>query len=231
MVGGAADFHRAAKQLEGHLTGKARVGTIVDPPIIRLGALVAALLERHPWLDLRLQHGISTWAIECVGNGTLDAAFSLGGAFPANLRVLQLAEIRYRIVAPLAWADRVAAADLRGIAALPWVRPPRHSPHQRMQDSLFEPLAIHPASVVEADQEVSISTLVKAGVGLGLMREDLARAAAATRELHVWEGAAPVTPLSFIYARGRDGDTVISALLEAVAAVWGHSQSVVQLKR
>jgi DNA-binding transcriptional LysR family regulator len=238
VVGEVAEFRKVANQLEGHLTGLARLGTIVDPLIIRLGPLVSTLLERHPWLDLRLQHGISTWAIECVSNGTLEAAFSLGGAFPGNLRVLPLAEIPYRIAAPPDWKGRVAGADLREIAALPWVRPPRHSPHQQMQEDLFEPLRVWPAAVVEADQESSISTLVKAGVGLGLMREDLARSAAAAGEVHIWEGAAPVTQLSFIHARGREHDAVIAALLDALDAVWkqaqppvrAHSRAVVPLK-
>jgi DNA-binding transcriptional LysR family regulator len=162
----------------------------------------------------------------------LDGAFSLGGSFfHGNLRVLDLEEVPYRVVAPAGWRERVEGADLRTIAALPWVRPPQHSPHEQMQANLFEPLGLHPATVVEADQESSISTLVKAGIGLGLMREELARTAAAGGEVYVWEGAAPSTQLSFIYARGRDGDAVITALLETVHEVWGRAPAVVQLKR
>ena len=220
VVGQAADFRKAAKEIEGHLTGKARVGTILDPIGIRLGPLVGTLFERHPWLDLTLQHGISTWVNECVSNGSLDAGFSLGGAFHSNVRVVPLAEMPYCVVAPVAWKSRIDGADLPGLAALPWVRPPRHSPHQQMLDRLFEPLRLHPATVVEADQESTISTLVKAGIGLGLMREDLARAAAAASEVLIWEGAPLATQLSFLYARGRDTDPVIAALLEAVAETW-----------
>lgn len=231
VVGQAAEFRKAAKALEGHLTGKARVGTILDPAGTRLGAWVSALFERHPWLDLTLQHGISTWVIEGVSSGALDAGFSLGGGFSANVRVLTLAELPYCVVAPASWAQRIAGTDPRRIAALPWVRPPRHSPHQQMLDSLFEPLHLHLATVVEADQESSISTLVKAGIGLGLMREDLARAAAQAGEVCIWAGATPVTPLSFLYARGRDNDPVISALRDAVEQVWQRAGAeVVPLK-
>ena len=228
VVAQAADFRKAAKEIEGHLTGKARVGTILDPIGIRLGPLVSTLFERHPWLDLTLQHGISTWVNECVSNGGLDAGFSLGGAFHSNLRVLPLAEMPYCIVAPAAWKSRVDGADLPRMATLPWVRPPQHSPHQQMLDGLFEPLRLHPATVVEADQESTISTLVRAGIGLGLMREDLARAAATAGEVRVWEGATLATQLSFLYARGRDADPVIAALLEAVAEVWTQPQAARQ---
>lgn len=225
VVDQAADFRKAAKALEGHLTGKARVGTILDPAGIRLGPLVSALFDRHPWLDLHLQHGISTWVTEGVSNGTLDAGFSLGGGFHGNVRVIPLAQLPYAVVAPAAWAGRILGTDLRHIATLSWVRPPPHSPHQQMLDRLFEPLRLHPATVVEADQEASISTLVKAGVGLGLMREDLALAAAQAGEVVIWEGEKLETPLSFLYARGRDNDAVISALLDAVEEVWNDAPS------
>jgi DNA-binding transcriptional LysR family regulator len=232
VVSQEIEFRKAAKQLEGHLTGKARVGTILDPFIIRIGPLVSTLFERHPWLDLTLAHGISTWVAEQVSNGTLDAGFSLGGGFHhANLRVVALAEIHYRVVAPAAWASRIDGADLHRIATLPWVRPPHHSPHQQMQNGLFEPARLNPATVVQADQEATISTLVKAGIGLGLMREDLAQAAAKAGEIHIWDGASPSTQLSFLFGRGRDGDAVITALVDAVNEIWNRPEVLVPLRQ
>jgi DNA-binding transcriptional LysR family regulator len=219
-VAAAAEFRNAANRLEGHLTGKARVGTILDPGVIRLGELIGALLARHPWLDVELQHGISTWAMEQVSSGALDAGFFMGGGFHSNVRGMPLAELGYRVVAPAAWAEKVKDANWDAIAALPWVRPPRDSPHQRMQESLFAPRCLNPATVVAADQESSISTLVKAGVGLGLMREDLARAAEAAGEVCIWQRAAATTQLSFVHARGREDDPVIGALLDVVGGVW-----------
>jgi DNA-binding transcriptional LysR family regulator len=222
-VAAAAEFRNAANELEGHLTGKARVGTILDPGVIRLGELISGLLARYPWLDVELHHGISTWAMENVSNGTLDAAFFMGSGFHSNVRDEQLADLTYRVVAPAAWAERVRDASWEAIAALPWIRPPRDSPHQRMQESLFLPRRLNPATVVAADQESSISTLVKAAVGLGLMREDLARAAEANGEVCIWQRAVATTQLSFVYVRGREDDAVIAALLAAIGEVWQQS--------
>ena len=89
-----------------------------------------------------------------------------------------------------------------------------------MQESLFEPRRLNPATVVAADQESSISTVVKAAVGLGLMREDLACAAEAGGEVCIWQRAAARTQLSFVYARGREDDAVIATLLATLATVW-----------
>jgi DNA-binding transcriptional LysR family regulator len=181
---------------------------------------MSSLLAHHPWLDVELHHGISTWAMENVSNGALDAAFFMGNGFHSNVRDVLLTGLSYRVVAPAAWAERVKDADWDTIAALPWIRPPRDSPHQRMQERLFEPRRLNPATVIAADQESSISTLVRAGVGLGLMREDLARAAEAAGEVCVWERAVAGTQLSFVYARGREDDAVIAALLAAIGEVW-----------
>ncbi|MET0680236.1 MAG: LysR family transcriptional regulator [Burkholderiales bacterium] len=216
----AAEFTTNAKKLAGHLTGKARVGTILDPGVIRLGSFASTLLEHYPWLDVELAHGISTWAMECVSNGSLDAAFFMGDGLHSNVRALPLVELAYRVVAPAAWRAQIESAGWSAIAALPWIRPPRHSPHQRMQQGLFEPRKLNPATVVEADQESSISALVKAGVGLGLMRDDLALAAERAGEVCVWGGGGASTTLSFVYARDREDDGVIEALVAAVGAVW-----------
>src|SRR5687767_15504286 len=169
---------------------------------------------------LSLHDALPIWAMEHVSNGALDAAFFMGSGFHSNVRDVPLAELTYRVVAPAAWADRVTDASWEAIAALPWIRPPRDSPHQRMQESLFESHRLNPATVVAADQESSISTLVKAAVGLGLMREDLARAAEANGEVCIWQRAAATTQLWFIYARGREDDAVIAALLAAISEVW-----------
>lgn len=224
VIGSVLAFSNTARALEGHLTGQARLGTVLDPGVIRLGPFMTTLLEHHPWLELTLQHGISTWAIDGVSNGTLDGGFFLSGEVYNNVRVMPLDELTYRVVAPIAWASRVEGMDVRRIAALPWIRPPRHSPHELMQQAIFDPMGLTPATVIEADQELSISTLVKAGLGLGLMREDLARAAAVAGEICIWERVAPTTRLSFGYARGREGDVVIRALLDAVKAVWGRPE-------
>lgn len=216
----AVEFSLGAKQLAGQVTGKARVGTILDPGVIRLGEFINALLGRHPWFDVELSHGISTWAMECVSNGTLDAAFFMGSGFHSNVCDVRLADLTYFCVAPRPWQERIERGGWGEAATLPWIRPPRASPHQRMQEELFEPRRLNPATIIEADQEASISTLVKSGIGLGLMRADLADEAERAGEVFVWRNATARTALSFVHARGRENDPAIVALLDAVGEVW-----------
>ena len=216
----AGDFRNLANDLQGQLTGKARVGTILDPSFIRLGQFMSSVIDLYPWLDVQLQHGISTWALENVSTANLDAAFCMGHVTLPPLEAVHLTEMAYRVVAPPAWKERIERADWADIAALPWIRAPHMSPHLQMVGEMFARYKLEPFKVVEADQEQTIRTLITAGVGLGLMREDLAFAAQSAGEVCVWRRARPTTGLSFIYLRERAGDPVIAAMENVVRKIW-----------
>ena len=216
----AGDFRNLAQSLQGQLAGKARVGTILDPSFIRLGQFMSSVLDQYPWLEIQLQHGISTWAIENVSGGTLDAAFCMGHVALPHVQAVPLTEMAYRVVAPPAWREKIEQADWAEIAALPWIRAPRMSPHLQMVNEMFQRHQLEPFKVVEADQEQTIRTLITAGVGLGLMREDLAFAAHSAGEVCVWRKARPTTALSFIYLRERASDAVVAAMENVVRSIW-----------
>jgi DNA-binding transcriptional LysR family regulator len=181
---------------------------------------MSSVLDRYPWLDIQLQHGISTWALENVSGAVLDAAFCMGHITLPHVQAVPLTEMAYRVVAPPAWQEKIERADWADIAALPWIRAPRMSPHLQMVGEMFAPHKLEPFKVVEADQEQTIRTLITAGVGLGLMREDLAFAAQSAGEVCVWRKARPTTTLSFIYLRERASDPVIAAMENVVRRIW-----------
>jgi DNA-binding transcriptional LysR family regulator len=188
---------------------------------------MSSVLDRYPWLEIELKHGISTWAIEHVSDGSLDAAFCMGHVNIAHMQAVNLTEMAYRVVAPPAWKDKIEHADWADIAALPWIRAPKMSPHLQMVNEMFARHKLEPFKVVEADQEQTIRSLITAGVGLGLMREDLAFVAQSAGEVCVWRKARPTTSLSFIYLREREADPVIVAMENVVRKIWleGSAQS------
>jgi DNA-binding transcriptional LysR family regulator len=142
------DFRNHAHGLQGQLAGKASVGTILDPSFIRLGQFMSAVLDRYPWLEIQLQHGISTWAIENVSNAVLDAAFCMGRVKLPHVQAVQLTEMAYRVVAPPAWKRKIENADWAEIAALPWIRAPKMSPHLQMVNEMFAHHKLEPFKVV-----------------------------------------------------------------------------------
>jgi DNA-binding transcriptional LysR family regulator len=163
---------------------------------------------------------ISGAALERVRDGQLDAAFYYGELSQPGVAGLALRPMAYRVAAPAAWRDKVEHAESDEIAALPWILTPTISSHNRLVEELFRSHGVTPTKVVEADQESVISSLIVSGVGLSLMREDVALAKQAAGEVALWENGRATTTLWFIYRQERAGDPMIRGLLDVLHDTW-----------
>jgi DNA-binding transcriptional LysR family regulator len=227
----AQEMKNQAKAMSGAVTGKLSLGTVADPELIRLGDLLNLTLERFPLVELELHQRVSGQAFEDVRNGTLDASFYFGELNSPNVAGLRLCDLAYRVVAPAAWKDRVETANWNDIAALPWIFAPSVSTHNQLLHELFGNHGVEPTKVVEADQESVMNSLIEAGVGLGLMREDQARLAEAAGKAIVWSEERLITALSFIYQADQAQDPAMLALVEAVKDTWALKPNVGKVRR
>ncbi len=220
LLSAAHAFRSEARAIKGEVGGVARVGTVSDPEFIRVGEFLSAAVERYPRVEIQLQHEVSGAAFEKVRDGALDASFYYGELSHSSVAGLPLREITYRIVAPAAWERRIADAGWKDIAGEPWILTPPISTHYQLANALFQKHAVGPSKVVEADDEVVVSSLVVSGVGMALMREDLAIEKAAAGEICLWRDVRLTTTLQFLYSREREQDPVIRAMREILTDVW-----------
>jgi DNA-binding transcriptional LysR family regulator len=209
-----------ASTLKGKVAGKVSVGTMSDPQLIRIGEFLGTTVERYPLLQVELHHELSGAAFAKVRDGELDAGFYFGALAHSGVEGLRLRGISYRVAAPAAWEGCVAEADWGSIAALPWIITPPISSHNLLVRALFVKYDIEPSRVVEADEEFVIANLVVSGVGLSLIREELALEREAAGQVCLWRDVRLETDLWFIYRAGRAADPVIRALLDVLAATW-----------
>ncbi len=214
------DFKDSAFSLGDKVKARATVGTILDPSFIRLGQFMTEMIEQYPWLELKLSHGISTWALSGVINKSLDAAFCMGHIDNSKIFSMKLTEMAYRVVAPPDWNKKIENASLKDLSLMPWIKPPMLSPHEQMLNNLFQLEGVYPDYVIEADQEITIRSLVASGLGLGLVREDLAFVAANSKEVSVWQKMRPTTALSFIRLAERSNDVVIKTMENVLRGIW-----------
>jgi DNA-binding transcriptional LysR family regulator len=221
ILAAAQALRNSATAMKGKVTGTARVGTLSDPDFIRVGEFLNATVERHPLLQVELHHEVSGAAFAKVRDGELDASFYFGELAHPGVGGLALRGISYRIAAPTAWRNRVSDAGWSSIATLPWVITPAISTHHQLVRKLFDKHGVAPTKVVEADQEFVIANLVESGVGVSLIREELALEMQAAGEVCLWSDVRLDTTLWFIYALERERDPVIRALLEVLADTWG----------
>jgi DNA-binding transcriptional LysR family regulator len=220
VLAAAQALRNEARALKGEVAGKASVGTVLEPQLSRVGDFLSVMVERYPLLQLELHHEISGAALEKVRNGALDASFFYGDLAQPAVAGVALRPLVYRVAAPAAWRARIAGASWSDVAALPWVLTPPISSHNRLASALFRKHGVEPTKVVEADQESVISSLVASGVGLSLMREDVALEREAAGEICLWDQGRATTTLWFIYLNERAEDPVIRALVDGLRDTW-----------
>lgn len=224
VLAAAEALRAAARSASGEVAGRLRIGTLSDPLFIRLGDVLGLAVERFPLLELELHHEITGAALEAVRDGRLDAAFYYGDLHSAQVTGVPLREVAYRVAAPVDWKPRVAGADWDALAALPWIVTPPISTHHRLLEKVFAEHGGAPTKFIEADTEAVISNLVASGLGVSLMREDLALARERSGEVCVWPSARLHTTLWFIHRTERASDPLIAALLQVVRETWSVPQ-------
>ena len=220
ILAAAQAMRSVARALRGEIAGKVRVGTSSDPGFIRVGDFLSATFARHPLLQLELHQEVTGTAFAKVLDGALDASFYYGELANPAVGGLRLRASTYRVALPAAWSSRVERASWNELALQPWIITPPISSHHKLVRALFDKHGIQPTKIIEADQETVIANLVVSGVGLSLIREDLALAKQAAGEVCLWPGVRLDSTLWFIYLLARGDDPVIGALLTVLRDIW-----------
>lgn len=230
-----SEFHRHASKRVGHISGKLKIGTIVDPEFIRLGRLLAYLRAEHPDIETELVHGVSGDILKWVKQGRIDAGFYLCG--PDNLpgtgtgadtgsdtdeaiHAIKLADFTYRVIAPDGWQSKVEHADWSALAALPWIGTPEASAHTRFLASVFKDRGDRPNVVALVDQEPSMLAMVKSGIGLSLCRESIALHQKQTVGLAVAEDVSVPACLCFVTKARRKDNPMLSETFKLLHRSW-----------
>ena len=221
-------FRHSARQRSGRISGKLKIGTIVDPEFIRLGRLLKEMRTDFPDIQTELVHGVSGETLLRLLRGQIDAGFYLSG--PSDLDTLQqgpepihakrLANFTYRVIAPAGWQDRIANADWTRLAALPWIGTPEVSAHHRLLGQIFAQHDCQQNVVALVDQEASMLEMVRSGVGLSLCRESIALHQRQSFGLAISDSASVPACLSFITLQDRLNSPATSALFALLERTW-----------
>ena len=225
VMSAAQTLRSRARGLANTVVGRVSVGAVSDPEFTRVGDFLTNALDAHPMLEIEVHHEVSGAAFAKVRDGTLDASFYYGGLAHADVAGMPLVDFAYRIVAPAAWRDAVDTADWNTIVTMPWIMTPQISTLSTLADDLFATRGSSPVRRVEADNEAIIRSLVVAGLGVAMMREDLALEAAAAGDVALWDGVRLPTTLQFIHRADRMDDPEIRALRDVLARVFDLSEA------
>ncbi|KJV28279.1 LysR family transcriptional regulator [Aquitalea magnusonii] len=220
ILASAREILNHAKTLKGQTGGKALVGLTLTPATLKMGQWVAALVDKYPLLDLRLQHGVTGEVLNLVRKKELDAGFYLGKNPYVNVNTVLLTNLPFRIVMPHNWQNRIDIHNHKDLGRLPWIGLSQFSSLSKITAELWRELNISPKKVTESDNLASILELVACGVGVALAREEEALEWEAAGRLTVVPGVRKLAELQFVYPSDRVGDPILEALLHELIRVW-----------
>lgn len=209
-----------AQHLRGDICGEFKLGTIIEPVILRLGELLSRLVSPHPNLHISLSQGISGEVIDHLVAGRINAGFVIGHVDHEDIVSVRIAPITLRVVGPVAWRERILAADWGGIGELPWISTPDKCSFNKISVGMFVKHGIAPRIVIKSDQENTLKKLVASEFGLTLLREDVALAGEAMGELVIWPTGVEISNLYFICLRSDADSPTLQTILNIVKAIW-----------
>ncbi|ATG45640.1 LysR family transcriptional regulator [Phaeobacter piscinae] len=224
-----SDFQRSARQRSGRISGKLRIGTIVDPEFIRLGRILARLRTEHPDIETELTHGVSGDIMTWLKRGQIDAGFYLCGPddlAPMGLdseepvHVIKLVDFNYRVIGPVGWQKKIESADWPSLAKLPWIGTPEKSVHYRLLSKVYTNPADRLGVVARVDQEASMLEMVRSGIGLSLCRDSIALHQKQTFGLAVADAVSVPACLCFIALERRKDSPVLSETFKLLLRSW-----------
>lgn len=218
----AQGMQAAAAQIRGEARGQVRMATVSDAVALRLGEVFVHLAEHHPGVQLQLQQLVSLRAIAAVRRGELDCACVLhehAEIEGLELRRLQVAEI-VPVVPQRLLLNHGLPPDLCGLAALPWVTTPPDCGLRAHQERLFAQAGTPLEVGLTADTEVSVRSMVAAGMGAGMMRRDQAALMEEAGQGRIWPGWSAPTWFCWISSPAALAVPAVAAVRDAVAQTW-----------
>jgi DNA-binding transcriptional LysR family regulator len=233
-VAAAQDFGTAAASLKDTQRRTLRVGTVLDPETIRLGAFVRSLTRGSSQTEVFLRSGMSDDVVAQVGRGELDVGFYVDptpeSGWSPNERPLDdgkillspLVSYLYRVIAPVEWSDRVMGKDWQDLAGLPWLATPQRSAHRRMLDDIFRQFGPVPKRVGFTDHEEQMIDFVESGVCLSLARDSVIERVVGSRKRNfvIADNVTLACDLSFACLASRRQDPLIANAFTAMQTVW-----------
>lgn len=223
-LAGLAEFSHSAQRLVGSVKGTLRMGTVLDPDFIRLGAFLSELVGLVPEVEPDLRQGMSGDVLASILADELDVGWYIGD--PADeaprqaLHMEALTRFTYRVIAPAGWGSQVLGRDWETLARLPWILTPQASAHSRLLRKVLAPLGLSQNRIAMVDQESSMLALVRSGVGLSLARDSIALNESDHSGVIIADKVSIDTVLGFVCLEKNRRSPLVDCAFNVLRKVW-----------
>ena len=232
LLNEAAQFTSFAREIRGKIEGNIVVGASSEPSASRIGEVVSALRAKHPLITVDLRARPSSGTRQALKTGELDIGMLLGRPVDVGFSYYQLGTVQFRIAGPAAWKAQIEAADWAQLASLPWITPTESSlAYSAMLSQLFGDKGLELNTIVRFDNSALGRSLLQAGVGMMLIREDYALQGEREGYLALSPIAHAEFGLFIAHVASRRNDPLIKAFVDAVSEAWPDMKLAATLGR
>jgi DNA-binding transcriptional LysR family regulator len=217
----AEKMQQRAQALRDEIVGELKIGIHTDYDFMMTGALYQQMKARCPQLELHFYQTSSAVIARPLRTGELDAGFSFGPKQSGELSIDELSQVPLKVVIPNALnLEQAEQASKSLLADLPWIYTSKNCPFYVICEQLFEGQPKQPSQLTWVDTEDAVVALVKAGVGVSILRQDTAEQLEAQGVATIWQGEVPSIALNFVTNARRKHDPLISLFRECVGECW-----------
>ncbi len=209
--------HKARSQ---PVAEEAVIGLNTDPDFLKIEDIVLSFGKKDTGLTLRFHQSISGIILKLVASGELHGGFVFGECDDERFATQHLATHYLRIVGPVQMAEKIVSGSYQDLAELPWIGNPQECPYCKVMEDIFHARGFHPQSVVTANEESAIVSMIRAGVGLNFMLETQAEKLAEQGKLVIWEQERFVLPLSFVTLKSEQEEKRVQVIKEVIDEIW-----------
>lgn len=210
-----------ASAIQGSLIGEIRFGVNTDFDFLHVGAIQKRFASDHPGISPHFIQSESARILPDIFREKLDAGFFFGKCTVSGLSVTPLGATPMRLVAPIAWKDRVESADLDDLAGLPWVYTSESCPFYQLTNDLLAETCCEPRKVAWVDSEPAVRELVQAEAGISMLRKDDAERMRDSGHVHIMDRWKPEIALGFAVNARRKEEPLLQAAVKIVSGLWG----------
>lgn len=200
--------------------GELRIGINTGADSLRLPELFSVMKTRHPNLHLHLLQCMTGEVLNKLEEGLLDAGFMYGENSSEKIVATELKNLGLVIAGPIAWRDRLLAAEPAELDRFPWIMTPTDCPFHTVASQLFRRYNLNPAQVVMVDQETTIKSMTRAGTGISLLLEQDVRQDEEEASLAVWKKLPLALTLSIACLKRRQEEPMLQTLFSVLSGVW-----------
>jgi DNA-binding transcriptional LysR family regulator len=217
----AGELLDEARAMQDELVGEVHIALNTDATFLRVIDLQRHIGAAHPRLATIFMDGSSEANLPALRTGRVDAGFVGGIVDDPLLEAVEVMRESLVVAVPAGMRGCFDETDVADLARQPWIHTSPNCPHYRVMSRIFEAHCCEPRRVVVAEREDALLAMVRAGVGLGIVRQETV-AAIEAGDGSVYPLALPLAcnPVNLVYARKREHDPLIQAVLAAARAIW-----------